>query len=88
LYVADADGSHPRRLTRTVNDEYGLLVWTQDATAVLYSDGNLYGARIRAVDLGGPCRAPVALSGVDIPPPLDESGWDFRGGIDALHLGC
>jgi Tol biopolymer transport system component len=87
VYVADADGTHQRRLTHTTDDEYGPLVWTQDSAALLYTRLNPRYIAVRAVDLARNCNAHVA-SFVLRRRALDDVAWDYWGSAADLHLAC
>jgi Tol biopolymer transport system component len=88
IYVADGDGGHPRRLTRTTADESGPLRWTLDGRAIVFSRYLSGRITARALDPATGCDAPLRMPAAAQPPRGDVSDWDLHALASVVTPGC
>lgn len=88
LYVADAGGSHARRLTETTADELAPLRWTTDSTAITLRRFDAGVVTAHAIGVARRCDAPLAESAGDA-SSSDLTAWDLRAALVAVtRHGC
>jgi Tol biopolymer transport system component len=88
IYVADGDGGHARRLTRTAADESGPLRWTLDGRALVFSRYASGRMAARVLDPATGCDAPLRLPAAAQPQGGDLSDWDLHARASAVTRGC
>jgi Tol biopolymer transport system component len=88
LYVADAGGSHARRLTETTADELAPPRWTTDSTAIALLRFDAGVVTARAIGVARRCDAPLAKPAGDA-FSSDPTAWDLRAPLVAIaRHGC
>jgi Tol biopolymer transport system component len=71
IYVANADGRRPRRLTRNTLDDFGAR-WSPDGSRILYTHGTNQGHQVYVMQAGGSAKTNLSRN------RFDEWATDWR----------
>jgi Tol biopolymer transport system component len=87
VYVADADGRHPRRLTNSTADELGPLHWTTDSSAIALARFAPTGVTAPAIGVTRVCDTLLTHPPQDVVATANE--WDLHAPLAAVtDHGC